>query len=243
MRYVIVGASAGLGRALAERLAADKHDLFLVARDLRDLDSLAADLRLRFNVTTHYLAGNLEAPNELARQLLDKLSRSAPCDGLLFPAGVSSDDDAIDTDPERGRLLLEANFRGVAVVVSALLPLLASGKGVIVGFGSVAAARGRSVNVMYSASKRALGSYFESLRHALVPHGIRVQFYVPGYIDTAQTFSRRTPFPVAAAGAFADRIVRQLPRDFGTAYYPAWWGVVCFFLRLLPWSVMRRLRF
>jgi len=155
--------------------------------------------------------------------------------------GLSSENDGIDGDTEVGRGLLDANFRGVTVLVHELMLLVILRQGVIVGFGSVAAARGRSVNVMYSAAKRALESYFESLRHALAKRSVRVQFYVPGFLDTAQTFGRRTALPKGSPAAFADRVVRRLGADFGTAYYPAWWRPVCWVVRLLPWTFMRRL--
>ena len=47
-RTVIVGASAGVGRSIAERLAEDRHELFLIATDIADLTPQQKDLQLRF---------------------------------------------------------------------------------------------------------------------------------------------------------------------------------------------------
>ncbi len=65
----------------------------------------------------------------------------------------------------------------------------------MVGFGSIAAARGRSGNVVHASSKRALESYFESLRHAWAGQGPRVQFYILGYLDTSLASGRTKLFP------------------------------------------------
>jgi short-subunit dehydrogenase len=79
----------------------------------------------------------------------------------------------------------------------------------------VAATRGRATNVVYSASKRALQTYFEGLRHASVGTPVRVQFYVVGYLDTNLAFGRRTLLPRADPEGLAARVVRDLDRDVG----------------------------
>ena len=50
MTFVIVGASAGLGRALAEKFASEGHDLVIISSELKDLNAIKGDLQNRFNV-------------------------------------------------------------------------------------------------------------------------------------------------------------------------------------------------
>jgi short-subunit dehydrogenase len=244
MRYVIVGATAGLGRALAERLAADKHDLVLVGRDERDLDAIAADLSLRFGIQSKVLAGDVAQPETLFERLNAVLAAWTPVDGLLLPIAAASDEDTLDLPQKRIYEIVSVNFLSIVAMIKLALPyLMGEGRGVIVGFGSVAAARGRSHNISYSAAKRALESYFESLRHALSERGIRVQFYIPGFLDTNLAYGIRTPLPKADPRRLADTVVRQLGREVGVRYFPAWWRSICVALRLAPWSLMRRLSF
>jgi short-subunit dehydrogenase len=92
----------------------------------------------------------------------------------------------------------------------------------------------------YSAAKRALHSYFESLRHALSERGIRVQFYVAGFLDTNLAYGVRTPLPKADPRRLADEVVRQLGKDIGVRYFPAWWRPICAALRVAPWWVVWR---
>jgi short-subunit dehydrogenase len=242
MRYVIVGASAGLGRALAERLARDEHELLLIGRDQRDLDAMAADLSQRFSVETRVLAADVGQPDAISERLNAVIAGWSPIEGILCPIGSASDEDTIDLPQKQIYEIVNANFFAVVAIVKLLLPYLtANGRGVIVAFGSVAAAHGRSDNIAYSAAKRALESYFESLRHALSERGIRVQFYIPGFLDTNLAYGVRTPLPKAKAQQLADTVVRDLNRDVGVRYFPVWWRPICLTLRLMPWWLMRRL--
>jgi len=107
----------------------------------------------------------------------------------------------------------------------------------------VAAVRGRSRNVAYSAAKRALQCYFESLRHALSDRQVEVQFYVLGYLDTNLAFGKRTPIRRASPIRLAEYIYRRRADSFGVKHYPAIWRPICAVVRWLPWSVFRRLQF
>jgi decaprenylphospho-beta-D-erythro-pentofuranosid-2-ulose 2-reductase len=241
MRYLIVGATAGLGRALAERLAADKHDLVLIGRDERDLAAIAADLSLRFGTGIKTLAADIGQLDALAPKLTAILSASTPLDGVSLPAGTASDDDTIDLPQSDSEQIINVNFSSIVTIIKLVLPYLREGHGVIVGFGSVAAARGRAYNMSYSAAKRALQSYFESLRHALSERDIRVQFYIVGFLDTNLAYGVRTPLPKARASRLADKVVRQLGKDAGVQYFPAWWRPICAALRFAPWTLVRRM--
>jgi short-subunit dehydrogenase len=242
VRYVIVGASAGLGRALAERLAVDSHHLVLIGRDQRDLDAIADDLSLRFGIQTKVVAGDVGEPETLLQRLNAVLTGWTPIDGILLPIGAASDEDTIDLPQKQIQEIVNVNLLSIVAMIKLVLPyLIGAGNGVIVGFGSVAAARGRSYNMGYSAAKRALECYFESLRHALTERGIRVQFYIAGFLDTNLAYGVRTPLPKVDPYRLADRVVRHLGKDIGVRYFPAWWRPICLALKVAPWWLMRRL--
>lgn len=244
MTAVVVGASAGLGRALAERLAAGRRDLVLVASDARDLDALAADLRIRHAVRARPVAMDLGAASLDLEPLERALSELGGCDALLLPAGFTAETDGVELDPAQAERLVRTNFLGIATIVGALYPRLREReRAAIVGFGSVAAIRGRGANVVYAASKRALHSYFEGLRHACSSSSVRVAFYVLGYLDTSLAFGRRTLLPRADPRRLAERVVRELGSREGVVYYPAGWRVVAAALPLVPFALYKRLKF
>jgi short-subunit dehydrogenase len=240
---VVVGASAGLGRALAERLAAAGRDLVLVSSDGRDLEALAADLRIRHGVSVRGVAIDLGGPLESLGPLEHAIAELGEVDALLLPAGWTAELDGVALDPAVAERLLRVNFLSIARIVSTLLPRLREReRASVVGFGSVAAIRARGANVVYAASKRALLTYFEGLRHACAGTSVRVAFYVPGYLDTSLAFGRPTPLPRADPGRLARRVVRGLGRSEGVLYHPRAWRLVAAVLPLVPFAVFKRLK-
>jgi short-subunit dehydrogenase len=241
---VVVGASAGLGRALAEALAASGHDLVLVASDARDLEPLAADLRIRHGVNVSAVAvdlGRLPVPTE---QVAHSVASLGGCDALLLPIGWTATTDEVTSEQELAERLVATNFLAPAALASRLLPELRKRpRAAIVGFGSVAAVRGRSANVTYAAAKSALQTWFEGLRHASAETSVRVSFYVLGYLDTALAFGRRTVVPRANPARLAARVARDLGRREGVVYYPAAFRLVAAVLPLVPFALVKRLRF
>uniref|UniRef100_UPI002DD6359E SDR family NAD(P)-dependent oxidoreductase n=1 Tax=Dokdonella sp. TaxID=2291710 RepID=UPI002DD6359E len=93
MTTVVVGASSGLGRALAEELARTGHELLLVASDPRDLSAIAADLGLRHAAKVHTLALDLAATADPGARVLAALAELPAPSALLLPVGQSRVDD------------------------------------------------------------------------------------------------------------------------------------------------------
>jgi NAD(P)-dependent dehydrogenase (short-subunit alcohol dehydrogenase family) len=241
---LIVGGSSGLGRALAERFAQGGYALVLVSSDARDTEALAADLRLRHKVDVAAVACDL-ARREIDLVGIDRaLEKLPPLEGVLIPAGMNRDEDRPGAPLEQFEAVLAANFYAPCRVVDHYLGRLRSApNAIVVGFGSIAATRGRTRNAAYSAAKRALASYFESLRHALRDTPVRVQFYVLGYLDTNLSFAQDTKLPRAAPVKCAEHVFRRRHDDAGVVYYPHYWRPICAVLRLLPWFVFRKLSF
>lgn len=244
MTWVVVGASAGLGRALATRLAQEGRGLVLAASDARDLDALAADVAIRFGAAARIVAHDAADPAGLAQAIAAAIPAGEPIDGVLFPIGLSMDADDGSLSPEETARLVAVNFLCVVAVCTRLLPrLTAQGNGVVAGFGSIAAARGRARNVAYAASKRALESYFESLRQLGDGNGLRVFFFVLGYLDTSLAYGKTLLFPKAQPDAVADRVVRSFAGQGGARHLPWWWAPISLLVRKMPWVVFRRMRF
>ena len=244
MTWLVAGASSGLGRALAERLARDSRSLLLLSSDQRDVAAISSDLQMVSGAKVRVLAHDAADCVGLANRLFESLGPDEAIEGLLFTLGAVSDDDGGGLDPASVERLFRVNFLSVVSVVSRFLPRLFERRsGVIIGFGSVAAIRGRARNVAYAASKRALESYFESLRHLCEPHGITVAFYVLGYVDTNLSFGKALRLPRASTQEIAERVCSELGRKRGKRYLPGWWLLVAGAVRLLPWPLFRRLRF
>jgi short-subunit dehydrogenase len=242
---VVVGASAGVGRALSAELARRGYDLVVSARHTEDLDALAADLRLRHPVAVSPRTLDLcGPPADLDRYVDECLALLGEVDAVLVTAGTVADEDDGVAPPAVTSTLLQTNFLGVATLAGAFVERLeAQGKGTIVLFSSIAAAAPRGRNVMYGAAKAALEHYGRSLQHRFAGGNVRVQIYALGYVDTGMAAGRRLLLPPADPRRIAATVVNGLDRDHRFTYLPRYWRAVVFVLRRLPWSVYRRLDF
>ena len=244
MSALVVGASAGVGRALCEALAQRGENLLLVARDARDLDALASHLRLVYCVEVQTVAADATRIMECVEQVGKAADDFSVIDSLYFPIGTSRSDDRGLLDIEQAISMLNANLTVVISLVTRLLPqLLTLQQARIVGFGSIAAIRGRKANVVYSVAKRGLESYFESLRHLTVNTGVRVQFYRLGYVATQQSFGRRLLFPIVTPQQVAHEVVHNLSKDLGKVFFPRYWGVLALAVSWMPWPLYKNIDF
>jgi decaprenylphospho-beta-D-erythro-pentofuranosid-2-ulose 2-reductase len=239
---VVIGASSGLGRALARRLAEEGVDLVVVSREPRDLEPTAADIVQRYGVRCFALCADIADPALDADAFAERCgSLVGEIERVFIPVGAVSDED-VGANPTVVLPLALSNYAGPARLAAAFCKrLVALGRGQIVLFSSIAAGAPRTNNVAYSAAKAALEVYARGLRHFAEPRGVTVTVYALGYVDTPMSFGRKLLLPIAApheAAAFMTRAHRP-----GKHYYPRFWWWVLLVLKSLPWAVYRRLSF
>lgn len=237
MKVVIVGASGSLGRSLAYAEASNGHDLFLCATDRRDLEPLKSDIELRFKVKVEIQAIDFAETANISQLPLDY-------GRYHFPLGLSLDEDCLTLSEMVSLKLTNVNFLSIALFVSRLIEAKGDRFVDIIGYGSIAQTRGRSRNVFYSAAKRALTSYFESLLHAQDKQKIHAYLFQLGYMKSQQSLGKKLLFPSIAPEEVAKRVLTYIEDSrTGIAYLPGFWWYVCILLRFLPWSIYRKLSF
>ena len=97
MKYLIIGASSGLGRELAYEYAKNKHDLVLVSRDLRDLNAIKSDLEKKSEIKVEIIELDLNSESEIEKNLfIERFFNEI--DGILFPIGMMLDDEKSGVD-------------------------------------------------------------------------------------------------------------------------------------------------
>jgi decaprenylphospho-beta-D-erythro-pentofuranosid-2-ulose 2-reductase len=240
--YIIIGSSSGLGRALAERFAAAGCELVLVSRDIRDTMPLANHLSIKYAVKVSALAMDLNC-SPLPFDAIDTILKGhIPLKGLLMPAGINDENDVVGLSDKKLEYLSRINYLSPCQLLNHYLPVLEKNSGVIVGFGSVATARGRSKNAAYAAAKSALESYFESLAHYSANSGLSCQYYVLGYLDTNLAFAQNLLFPLASVDRVAD-VVYKRRFTSGRRFLPRPWYVLYRVVQFLPWAIFKRLSF
>jgi short-subunit dehydrogenase len=242
---VVIGASSGVGRALAESLGRAGYDLVLAARSTRDTAAVAADVTARHGVRAVPLELDLLAAEPENAAWFARCREALPdVDAVLITAGAVDDHDDGITDGGLVDRLVGTNFVGVVRVAQLFLAEFErQDRGTLVLCSSIATAGPRRHNVLYTAAKSALESYARSMQHRYADSGIRVQVVALGYVDTAMTRGRRLLLPVASPETVADGIVSRLHQSRRFRYSPGFWAVVTAALRRLPWPLYKRLEF
>lgn len=179
-RYWLVGASEGLGLALAQKLSAAGAELVLSARSEEGLKAAAATLPGPVTILPVDV-GSSDSVAAAAAQLPD-------LDGMVFLAGVYWPMRAQDWDAKSAEAMANVNFTGaVRAVGAALPPMVAKNKGHIVITGSLSGFRGLPGAIGYAASKAGTMVLAESLYADLRKSGVTVQLANPGFIRTRLT--------------------------------------------------------
>ena len=225
--YWLVGASEGLGRALAAELHAAGAQLILSARNADKLKALAGDLpgtrALAVDVTD---AASVTAAAEAA----------GPVDGLIYCAGAYDPVTATNWDAAAVERMCEVNFTGGARVLGHVVPgMVARGAGHVVLIGSLAGHGGLPGAIGYGSSKAGLMHLAECLYMDLRHKGIKVQVVNPGFIRTRLTDKNDFDMPMIMSPEAAARRVRRAmgSRRFATSF-PAPFSWLFLFARLLP---------
>jgi len=247
LRVAFLGATRGMGRALARRMAARGDQLFLLGRHSRDLESSARDLELRAGAEPGSVGTapcDLEQPEGFAPALAAAEAGLGGLDAVVVTAGLFATQDALEADPELARRLLVANFaHTVAFCEEARRRLLAGGGGTLCAFSSVAGDRGRKPVVLYGSSKAGLSAYLEGLDHRYRAAGLRTVCVKPGFVRTSMTDGLPEPPFAGEPEAVAARVLRAIDRGTPVVYAPPVWGLVMALIRRLPRFVMRRVGF
>ncbi len=124
MIYAIIGASAGVGRALTSAFAAAGHDLVLVSSDERDLRALSSDLTIRHGTRVTTIAADVNDGDGYLDRVADAAARLGALDGMLFPLGATAEDDDGRFDPGLVGALNRVNYEAVVSAATRFLPEL-----------------------------------------------------------------------------------------------------------------------
>lgn len=247
MNVVFLGATRGIGRALARRLAARGDRLFLLGRDPDDLARSARDLETRSGAGAGSIGAarcDLLEPESFAPALDAASAALGRLDAVVVTAGLFAPQEALEADPALTRRVLEADFSGTVLFCEeARRRLLAAGGGRLCVFSSVAGERGRKPVVLYGAAKAGLTRYLEGLDHRFRSKGLVVVTVKPGFVRTSMTAGLPEPPFAGEADGVARDVERALDRGSPVVYSPGAWRWVMAVVRRLPRFVLRRVEF
>ncbi|MFZ0219185.1 MAG: SDR family NAD(P)-dependent oxidoreductase [Candidatus Aquirickettsiella sp.] len=232
---LILGATSSIARACSEILAARHCKLFLASRDISELERIAVDLRIRFNIDVDYAFFDITQIDFHADFFEKLIGKMGVIDGLIMAVGLI---DKLDYQK-----VIAANFTGpISFFELYSKYLVVQKKGFIIGLSSVAGDRGRKPSYVYGASKAGLTIYLQGLRNYLYPFKIRILTVKLGLIDTKMIFGGRYPLYLAAhPKKTAIKIIRALDKGKESVYIPGIWRIIMLIIRLIPERIFKHL--
>lgn len=246
----IVGASSGIGRALALRLAGEAVHVTASARRAEALAELCTEARTAPSPTFGSRQPMAEGPiHALPLDVTDRAScldavltvesGPLPPDLVILAAGIYTPEPGTGIDSTLFRRTHETNLMGVVQMMEALNPRLkARGGGEIALIASVAGYRGLPNAAAYCSSKAALIALWESLAPGLRAEGIRLRLINPGFVATPLTARNRFPMPfLMDAESAAERILHGLAGRRFEITFPRRFTWMMKGLRILPYAL------
>lgn len=198
---LITGASSGIGEAFARRLAADKHNLVLVARSETALHELCDELMLRHKIMAHYIVLDLAEP-DADRKLLDETERHGfEVDWLINNAGFGSVGDFATLEVDRELQMIELNIAALVTITHAYLRKMRERKsGTIINVSSAAGFQPVPFMATYAATKAFVSSFSEAIAEENRPYGIQILALCPGSTKTNFFAASRIDRPIQVKG-------------------------------------------
>lgn len=179
-RYWLIGASDGLGAALAAKLSAVGAEVIVSARSEDKLAALVATLPGKASYQTIDVSDN--------DSVIAAAKAVGEVDGVVYLAGVYWPFGAKDWDADKANAMADVNFTGLMRVMGQVVPAMVTrDEGHIVITSSLSGFRGLPGSIGYSASKAATLSLAESMYADLRKTGVQVQVVNPGFIKTQLT--------------------------------------------------------
>ncbi len=238
---LILGANSDIAKAIAYKFASEKHPLILALRNCERLDSVVADLKIRYEIevkTTEFDARNFDSHPEFVNGL-GKFPMITVC---VF--GYLGDNENSLKNPMETRKVLETNYNGAVSVLNEIAMKYKTEKsGTIIGISSVAGERGRQSNFLYGSAKAGFSTYLDGLRNYGFHHGFHVITVKPGFVNTVMTEGMNTP-----------KLLTAQPQQVATAIYEAYknkkntifilwmWRYIMLIIRNIPEKVFKKMK-
>jgi len=240
---VILGASSGVGRALADKLARDGCNLVLIARSKRDLEANATNISLKYNIDVQVYAIDINEKYERDK-LISYVSNWKNINSVFITVGEMVEDDNGLQDCNIVDRLVNSNFLSITHFLSALIQ--SADKRVSLNIflmSSITISRPRKSNLVYATSKMAIDFYCRGLQHLLADTSIRIVIFRLGYIDTAMSYGKKLLLHPVSPGLAAQKILTKLNKRRRIYYYPGYWRYIVFAVKMVPWIIYKKMGF
>lgn len=234
----LVGASAGIGAALARRLAGRGDRVVVAARRSEPIQALADEAGALAGEIMPFVLDVTDA-DAFARAVDDIERDHGPITRLILNAGAYEPVTIDNIDPQAFRHIIEVNYMGVVNGLAAILPRMLSRRaGEVLVTASLSAYRGLPKAAAYGSSKAGVLNMLEALKPEADRRGVRLRVINPGFVRTRLTDKNDFHMPqLLTPEQAADAIMREIDGDGFEIVFPKRFGYALKLLRLLPYRL------
>jgi len=236
-KAIIIGATSGIGKALAEALASEGYVLGLTGRREALLTELKDQLPCQVFVQVMDVADTRAAQ----AQFEDVLNAMGGTDLVIINAGIGHPNPELD--PALELETIDTNVSGfVGIATAAYTHFRECGSGHLVGLSSIAALRGTAMGPAYGASKAFISNYMEGLRLRALKEKLKITVtdVQPGFVDTAMAKGEGL-FWVAPPKKAAAQILCAVKARKSQIYITKRWRLIAWLLKILPERVLAKI--
>lgn len=236
-KVIVVGASSGIGRSVAELLLKEGASVALLGRRTKKLEEISSGSGKAFSY--EHDVHNYDEISTLFQRITTDLGG---LDLIVYASGVMPDVDEHEYNFAKDREMIEVNLLGaIAWIGQAAARFEQVKSGTIVGISSIAGERGRRGNPAYCTSKAALTTFLESMRNRLTRYGVHVLTVKPGFIDTEMTRGKSGLFWLISSDEAAKEILEAAEGNAQEIFVPGRWRWVAMAVRNVPSVLFRKL--
>jgi short-subunit dehydrogenase len=236
-KIVIIGASAGIGKALAELYIKKGYEIAITGRRTALLDEIKqANPEAKIHVYSMDVA-NIDASLKTLEQIFADMGKT---DVVIMNAGVG----VPKADLAAQLYTVDINARGFMAIADASYKYFKQeGKGQFVGVSSIASLIGGVHAPEYNASKAFISNYMQGLRLRSIKwkHGVNIIDIRPGFVDTDMTKSNKNMFWVATPEKAAKQIYNAIVGNKKVAYITRRYWFLVQLLKVLPESILAKM--
>ncbi len=184
---IVTGAARGIGRCIAEHLAADGADVVLVDLDKDSMEETANAIK-SMGHDARRIALNVADGKAVDAAIAEVMERFGRIDILVNNAGITRDTLLMRMSEEQWDSVINVNLKGTFLFTKAVArPMMKQRSGVIINMASVIGQIGNAGQANYAASKAGVIAFTKSVARELASRGIRVNAIAPGFIQTDMT--------------------------------------------------------
>ncbi|MCX6156079.1 MAG: SDR family oxidoreductase [Candidatus Kapabacteria bacterium] len=243
-KILIIGAASAIATETAICFAREGASLFLSDISESRLAATRDHIFAHYQIEIKYLPLDLTQFDQHQRLFDEAVGALDGLDSILIAHGTLP-------DQLKSQSSAEAVLREFTINCTSVISLLtiasnyfeSKNEGCIAAISSVAGDRGRGSNYIYGSAKGAVSLFMQGLRSRFSRTNIKIITIKPGFVDTPMTSHLPKNFLFASAKAVGEGIYEAMSKGKEIAYTPSWWRLIMFFVKHIPESIFKKLKF